>query len=52
MSVSEEDMLLVGDRIVDKIAGDRAGVKVFLIDHHSDLLKLVDPVFMTMVPNA
>ena len=42
MSVSKEDMLLVGDRIADKRAGNRAGVEVFLIDHSSDLLKLLD----------
>jgi len=52
MSVSKEDMLLVGDRVVDKIAGDRAGVKVFLIDHHSDLLKLIDPTSTTIPPNT
>jgi len=41
LSVSKEDVIFVGDRIADKIAGERAGVKVLLLNQSSDLLTLL-----------
>ena len=42
LSVSKHEMLLVGDRIVDKISADRAGVRSYIIDQSSDLMKLIE----------
>lgn len=41
-SIVKEDVVFVGDRIADKMAGDQAGVDVLLINHSSDLLKLLE----------
>jgi len=46
LSVSKEDMLLVGDRYVDEMSAERAGVKSFIIDQSSDLLELIEPKLM------
>jgi len=42
LPIAKEEIIFVGDRIADKIAGKHAGIDVLLLEKSSDLLKLLN----------
>jgi len=42
LPIAKEDIIFVGDKIADKIAGNRAEIEVLLLEQSSDLLKLLE----------
>lgn len=42
LTIANEDVIFVGDRIADKIAGKHAGIDVLFLENSSDLLKLLE----------